>query len=46
MKSLLTEEQKEKEKIYLSYKKLIRNLRRGKVEKISTKKAGNNITEK
>lgn len=46
MKSLLTKEQKQKEKEYLEYKKLIRNLRRGKVEKINSKKVGNNISEK
>lgn len=46
MKSLLTKEQKQKEKEYLEYKKLIRNLRRGKVEKVNSKKAGNNLSEK
>lgn len=46
MKSLLTKEQKQKEKEYLEYKKLIRNLRRGKIEKINYKKADNNISEK
>lgn len=46
MKSLLTKEQKQKEKEYLEYKKLIRNLRRGKVEKVNSKKADNNISEK
>jgi len=43
MKSLLTNEQRRKEKEYISYKKLIRNFRRGKVEKINSKKADNNI---
>ena len=46
MKPLLTKEQKQKEKEYLEYKKLIRNLRRGKLEKINSKKADNNISEK
>ncbi len=46
MRSLLTKEQKEKEIEYLRYKKLIRNLRRGKLEKINSKKIDNNITEK
>ena len=46
MKSLLTKEQKQKEKEYLEYKKLIRNLRRGKVEKVNSKKDDNNISEK
>ena len=46
MKSLLTKEQKQKEVEYFKYKKLIRNLRRGKVEKINSKKADNNISKK
>ena len=46
MKSLLTKVQKEKEMEYLRYKKLIRNLRRGKIEKINSKKVDNNITKK
>lgn len=38
---------KEKEeKEYLSYKKLIRNLRRGKFEKINIEKVGYNIGKK
>lgn len=46
MKSLLTKEQKEKEQQYLKYKKLIRSLRRGKVEKINSKKIDDSIAEK
>lgn len=34
---------KESEFKYERYKKLVRNLRRGKVEKISSKKTGDNI---
>lgn len=45
MKSLLTSEQKEAKIKYNRYKKLIRNLRRGKDEKISFKKADNNIPQ-
>lgn len=39
---------KERENIkkYEKYKKVIRNLRRGSVEKISSKKTSNNITTK
>lgn len=46
MKSLLTKEQKEKEQQYMKYKKLIRSLRRGKVEKINSKKNNDSIAEK
>lgn len=36
---------KENELKYENYKRLVRNLRRGKVEKISYKKTGNNIAK-
>lgn len=36
---------KENELKYERYKKLVRNLRRGKVEKISSKKIGDNIAK-
>lgn len=37
---------KDNEILYLRYKKLIRSLRRGKIEKISSTKASNNISKK
>lgn len=46
MKKLISIEQKENQVLYERYKKLIRNLRRGKVEKISSKKTSDNITKK
>lgn len=46
MRSMLTERQKDNEKKYLSYKRLIRNLRGGKLEKINSKKTSNNFTKK
>lgn len=48
MKSLseINSKNKENELKYERYKKLIRNLRRGKVEKVSSKKIGDNITKK
>lgn len=46
MKLVVTKEQREKEQQYIQYKKLIRSLRREKIEKINYKKINNNITEK
>ena len=46
MKQVRSNEEKRKEEKYIAYKKLIRNLRRGKVEKIDSQKACNNITKK
>ena len=46
MKKIISIAQKQNEINYERYKKLIRSLRRGKVEKISSKKTGNNITKK
>lgn len=46
MKQVRSNEEKQKEEKYIAYKKLIRNLRRGKVEKIDSQKASNNITKK
>lgn len=46
MKQVRSNEEKQKEEKYIAYKKLIRNLRRGKVEKINSEKACNNITKK
>lgn len=46
MKQVRSEEDKRKEADFIAYKKLIRNLRRGKVEKINSEKACNNITKK
>lgn len=46
MKKLITEQQKENKIKYERYKKLIRSLRRGRVEEVSPKQAGNNITKK
>ena len=37
---------KKKEEDFLAYKKLIRNLRRGKSEKINSEKIGDNIIQK
>lgn len=45
MKQLISEEQKENNIKYERYKKLVRNLRRGRNEKISPKKTNNNITK-
>lgn len=39
-------EKKREEDKFIAYKKLIRNLRRGKSEKINSEKACNNITKK
>ena len=46
MKKLINEEQKENGIKYERYKKLIRSLRRGRVEKVSPKQASNNLTKK
>ena len=46
MRQVRTVEEKKKEEDFLAYKKLIRNLRRGKSEKINSEKACNNITKK
>lgn len=46
VKQVRSEEDKRKEADFIAYKKLIRNLRRGKVEKINSEKACNNITKK
>ena len=46
MKQVRSEEDKRKEADFIAYKKLIRNLRRGNVEKINSEKACNNITKK
>ena len=46
MKQVRSEEDKRKEADFIAYKKLIRNLSRGKVEKINSEKACNNITKK
>ncbi len=37
---------KDNEILYLRYKKLVRSLRRGKIEKISSAKTSNNISKK
>lgn len=37
---------KKEEDKFIAYKKIIRNLRRGKIEKINSEKACNNITKK
>lgn len=37
---------KKREDKFIAYKTLIRNLRRGKIEKINSEKACNNITKK
>lgn len=46
MKQVRSSEEKQQEEKYITYKTLIRNLRRGKVEKINSEKACNNITKK
>lgn len=46
MKNYIVKEQKCNEKKYLAYKRLIRNLRRGKVEKANSEKIDNNISNK
>ena len=46
MKQVRSEEDKRKEADFIAYKKLIINLRIGKVEKINSEKACNNITKK
>lgn len=46
MKKIRTVEEKKKEEDFVAYKKLIRNLRRGKIEKINSKKVSDNITKK
>lgn len=46
MRTLVTSEQKDNEIKYERYKKLIRNLRRGEIENINSKKTSNNITKK
>lgn len=46
MKKLITEEQRKFEVKYERYKKLIRNLRRGRVEEVSPKQTGNNFAKK
>lgn len=43
MKPLFTTEQKPDKVKYENYKRLIRNLRRGKVEKINYKQIGDNF---
>ncbi|MFR2243122.1 MAG: hypothetical protein ACLS67_18450 [Anaerobutyricum soehngenii] len=43
MKRIRTEENRKKEEKFVEYKKLIRNLRRGKIEKINSKKNSHNI---
>ncbi len=46
MKQIRTEEEKKKEESFVAYKKLIRNLRRRKIEKISSEKISDNISKK
>ena len=46
MRQVRTVEKKKKEEEFLAYKKLIRNLRRGKSEKINSEKIGDNIIQK
>ena len=45
MKQVRSEEDKRKEADFIAYKKLIRNIRRGKVEKINSEIDCNNITK-
>ena len=45
MRQVRTVEEKKKEEDFLAYKKL-RNLRRGKSEKINSEKIGDNIIQK
>lgn len=46
MKQVRTDEEKKKEESFVAYKKLIRNIRRGKVEKINFEKSSDNISKK
>lgn len=46
MKQLKLEEKRKKEECFMAYKRLIRSIRRGKLEKINSKKACNNIAKK
>lgn len=46
MKKLLTTDQKVNEIKYERYKKLIRSLRRGRVDEVSPKQVGNILTKK
>jgi len=45
MKKLITEEQKENEISYERYKRLIRSLRRERIEKVNPKQVGNNLSK-
>lgn len=45
MKTILSPQQKQKVVEYEQYKRLIRNLRRGKVETASSKKVDNSLKE-
>lgn len=46
MSNFSIDQKREYDVKYKNFKKLIRNLRRGKVEKISPKKADNNISKR
>ncbi len=46
MNNLASDSQQEYEKKYRNFKKLIRNLRRNKSDKINSKKADNNIQKR
>lgn len=46
MKAILNQDQKEKEKEYMKYKKIVRNLRRGKFEKANFEKNSNSISKR
>lgn len=46
MKQIRTKEEKKKEASFVAYKKLIRNLRRKKIEKINFEKVVDNISKK
>lgn len=46
MRSIVSKEQKEKEKEYVRYKKIVRKMRRGKVEKINFEENSSSIKKR